>query len=102
VRLKFTPNEQLTLMAAIFNGDPAGPGSGNPVARDLNGLAFRLRDPPLLLAEINYAYNQASIEGSLHQEGAAHQTSKRQSTNNISQHGATYGAPRQFRSLCRD
>jgi porin len=82
VRLKFTPNDQLTLLAAIFNGDPAGPGSGNPVARDPYGLAFRLSDPPLLIAEIDYAYNQASSEGSLHQEGV--ETSKRKSSNNSS------------------
>lgn len=80
-RLKLTPDNQLTLMAAIFNGDPAGPGPDNPVARDLYGLAFRLRDPPLVIAEIDYAYNQAAAEGSVHQEGSRYQP-KQQSTNN--------------------
>jgi porin len=77
VRLKLTPNDQLTLMAAIFNGDPAGPGPDNPVARDRYGLAFRVRDPPLLIAEIDYAYNQAAVEGSVHQEGSRHQPKQR-------------------------
>jgi porin len=94
VRLKFTPSDQLTLMAAIFNGDPAGPGSGNPVARDPYGLAFRLRDPPLLIAEVNFAYNQASIAGNLHQEGAGQQIAKAQSSNNGSQ---SFGLPGSFR-----
>src|SRR5262249_24471407 len=58
VRLTWTPADQITLQAAIFNGDPAGPGPGNPVDRDPYGLAFRLRDPPLLIAELAYAYNQ--------------------------------------------
>jgi len=54
-RLKFTPSAQLTIMAAIFNGDPTGPGLGNPVERDPFGLAFRVNDPPLLMAELAYA-----------------------------------------------
>jgi porin len=72
VRLAFTPNEQLTVKAAIFNGDPAGPGAGNPVERDPFGLAFRVRDPPLLIAELAYAYNQPTSGSSPenpHQEG---------------------------------
>jgi porin len=37
------------------------------------------------MAEIDYSYNQASSERSLHQEGVAYQTSKRQSSNDSSQ-----------------
>ncbi len=72
VRLTVTPNDQLTFRAAVFNGDPAGPGPGNPVERDPDGLAFRLNDPPLLIAELAYAYNQAPSGGAQqnpHQEG---------------------------------
>jgi porin len=72
VRLAFTPNDQLTIRAAIFNGDPAGRGAGNPVERDPFGLAFRVRDPPLLIAELAYAYNQTkpgSGRENPHQEG---------------------------------
>ena len=57
-RIAYTPNDHLTVKAAIFNGDPAGPGAGNPVQRDPYGLAFRVSDPPLLIGEIDYAYNQ--------------------------------------------
>jgi porin len=52
------------LRAALFNGDPAGPGPGNPVDRDPFGLAFRVNDPPLLIAELAYAYNQEQAVGS--------------------------------------
>jgi porin len=58
VRLKVTPNNQLTVMAAIFDGNPAGPGVGDPVLRDPSGVAFRVNDPPLYMAELAYAYNQ--------------------------------------------
>jgi porin len=49
VRLAFTPNEQLTVRAAIFNGDPAGPGAGNPVERDpAHATKAALRHDPAL------------------------------------------------------
>lgn len=70
-RLLFKPLEKLTLLAAVFNGDPAGPGLGSPVYRDPFGVAFRLRDPPLFMAEIGYAHGEdsaAEIEQPL-QEG---------------------------------
>jgi len=58
IRLKITPNDQLTILAAVFNGDPAGPGEGDPQRRDPTGTSFRVSDPPLFMSEINYAYNQ--------------------------------------------
>jgi porin len=60
-RLQFKPNNQITLRAAIFDGDPAGPGSGDPVWRDPYGLAFRVEDPPFLIAEAAYAYGRGQI-----------------------------------------
>jgi porin len=82
VRLSWTPTDQLTVRAAIFNGDPAGPGAGNPVQRDPYGLAFRVSDPPLLIAELAYAYNQtkSSPRENPHQEGGGSPTSPRSST----------------------
>jgi porin len=73
-----TPTDQVTLRAAIFNGDPAGPGSGNPIDRDPYGLAFRLRDPPLLIAEFAYAWNQgnSSFQENPHQEGGGRPTAR--------------------------
>lgn len=71
-RLAFRPADPLTVRVAIFDGDPAGPGAGNPVERDPSGLAFRVKDPPLLIAELAYAYHQnqpGSPPENPHQEG---------------------------------
>ena len=57
-RLKLTPVEGFTLLAAAFNGDPAGPGPGDPQRNDRHGLEFRLRDPAFLIGEAQLAYNQ--------------------------------------------
>ena len=55
-RLKLT--DGLTLIGAAFNGDPAGPGPGDPQERDSSGTAFRLQDPVLIFAELWYAVGQ--------------------------------------------
>jgi porin len=81
VRLAFTPNDQLTIKAVIFSGDPAGPGADNPVERDPFGLAFRVRDPPLVIAELAYAYKQTkpgSGRENPHQEGMGARTGQPQ------------------------
>ena len=35
VRLKLTPSDQFAFLLGLFDGNPAGPGSGNPQQRDL-------------------------------------------------------------------
>jgi len=58
-RVLFSPNENLGLKAAVYNGDPVGPNcKGDPQVCDPAGLEFRLSDPPLLFAEGFYKYNQ--------------------------------------------
>ncbi len=54
IRAKVKVTDEITYLSAIFNGDPAGPGPGNPQARDFSGTAFRLNDPPLIFNEIWY------------------------------------------------
>src|SRR5579871_5159488 len=44
LRAKVQATDQLSLMAAVFNGDPAGPGPGNPQSRDASGTDFRVND----------------------------------------------------------
>jgi porin len=58
-RLKAELNRNVTVLAAIFDGDAAGPGIGDPQERNRYGLNFRVNDPPLVLGEVQYAYNQA-------------------------------------------
>ncbi|HZP79478.1 MAG TPA: carbohydrate porin [Pseudolabrys sp.] len=57
-RVKAELNEHVTALAAIFNGDPAGPGADDPQSRNRYGLNFRVNDPPLMIGEVQYAYNQ--------------------------------------------
>ncbi|WP_052536070.1 carbohydrate porin [Bradyrhizobium sp. ORS 375] len=59
VRLSFAATDAFTLRAAVFNGDPAGPGPGNPVQRDPLGLALRVNDPPFLIVEGISAWGEA-------------------------------------------
>jgi porin len=59
IRVKMTPTNQIALLAAIFNGDPAGTGfSGLQEIKDPAGINFRLKDPPFLINEAQYKYNQ--------------------------------------------
>jgi porin len=51
----FGPKDQgLSVWAAVFNGDPAGPGAGTPQSRDAGGMAFRVDDGAFAIAEIAY------------------------------------------------
>jgi porin len=58
VRLKVDPNQNLSLLLAVFNGDPAGPGPGDEQLRNRYGLNFRLRDPALIMTEAQWRANQ--------------------------------------------
>jgi porin len=59
VRVKVTPNDRLAFLMGLYNGDPAGSGfSGLQEIKDPAGLNFRLQDPPLLMTEVQYRYNQ--------------------------------------------
>ena len=59
VRVKFTPHPQWTFLAAIFDGDPAGPGTDNPQKRNRYGTNFRLKDPPFVIGEAQWNYATA-------------------------------------------
>ena len=59
VRLKVTPNDDLTLMMAIFDGDAAGPGLGDPQHRNRYGVNFRMSDPPFVIGEAQLKYGSA-------------------------------------------
>lgn len=58
VRVSLTPSKQLAFSAAVFDGDPAGPGTGNPQERDASGTSFRIGDGAFSIAEAAYALNQ--------------------------------------------
>jgi porin len=56
--VRVSPSDQWSFQTAVFDGDPAGPGSGNAQLRDPGGTAFRLDDPPFVISELAYAINQ--------------------------------------------
>ena len=50
-------SDNFTLIAAIFDGNAAGPGIDYPQLRDRYGLNFRVNDPPLVLGEMQFQWN---------------------------------------------
>lgn len=60
VRFAYAPNEQLITRLAVLNGDPAGscPADQDPQKCNPYGLEFPFDEPPLLIAEAAYSYNQ--------------------------------------------
>ncbi|WP_245344077.1 carbohydrate porin [Bradyrhizobium japonicum] len=56
-RLLVNLTDQLSVLGGIFDGDQAGPGPGDPQERNRYGVNFRVNDPPLLLGQIQYAWN---------------------------------------------
>jgi porin len=58
VRLKFEPTKSVTVLAALFNGSPSASGPEDPEIQNHYGLNFRVNDPPLAIAEMQYRYNK--------------------------------------------
>ena len=56
-RLRVNVNDNLTLIGAVFDGDAAGPGPGDPQLRDNAGINFRINDPPLAIGEAQFIWN---------------------------------------------
>ena len=48
------------MVGAVFNGDPAPPGTGDPQLRDKGGTAFRLNGHALSFGELWYSINQGA------------------------------------------
>jgi porin len=60
VLVTVTPNDRLKLMTAVYDDNPIGDCAEDldPGQCNTDGLDFSLDDPPLLLAEADYSYNQ--------------------------------------------
>jgi porin len=56
-RLRADVTDNLTLLGAVFDGNAAGPGSGDPQLRDRYGVNFRVNDPPLALYEAQFQWH---------------------------------------------
>jgi len=60
VLVTVTPNDSLKLMTAVYDDNPIGDCAEDldPGQCNKHGLEFRVDDPPLLLGETDYSYNQ--------------------------------------------
>jgi porin len=65
VRLKVDATKDVSLLLAVFNGDPAGPGPGDEQIRNHYGLNFRVNDPPFIMAEAQFRANQGEQDSGL-------------------------------------
>ena len=65
VRLKVDPTEDVSLLFAVLNGDPAGPGPGDEQIRNHYGLNFRVNDPPFLIGEAQFRRNHGKDDTGL-------------------------------------
>lgn len=69
-RFKYEPVPEVSLLFAVFNGDPAGPprdefDTRDEQIRNRNGLNFRVRDPALLMSEAQFRRNQGKDDKGL-------------------------------------
>ena len=54
-RARWKATDKFTVVGAVYNGDPAPPGRGDPQIRDRNGTAFRLNGNSYSVAELRYS-----------------------------------------------
>ncbi len=62
IRLKVDPVKDVSLLVAVLNGDPAGPGPGDPELRNRYGLNFRVNDPAFVIGEAQFLRNQGKLD----------------------------------------
>jgi porin len=57
IRVKAALSDNITAFGAVFNGNAARPGEGDPQLRDNHGLAFRVNDPPWVIGQVRWDYD---------------------------------------------
>lgn len=65
VRLKVDPIQNVSLLLAVLNGDPAGPGPGDEQLRNRYGLNFRVSDPAFIIGEAQFRHNHGKEDTGL-------------------------------------
>ncbi len=63
IRLRITPNEQFAALLGVFNGSPAGLGTGDPQRRNPSGTNFDLGSGVYVIGEVQYALNPGDNPG---------------------------------------
>jgi porin len=65
-RVRFAPTTALTLSAAVFNGNPAPPGPGDPQVRNSSGTNLLIGEGGFMpIAEISYSFDEQPISSTL-------------------------------------
>jgi porin len=64
-RIKYELPKDASLLFAIFNGDPAGPCTGDPDTCNRYGLNFRLNDPAFMMGEFQLRRNRGKDDTGL-------------------------------------
>ncbi|WP_428395367.1 carbohydrate porin [Lichenicoccus sp.] len=54
IRARWLINPAWTVLAGVYNGNPAGPGTGDPQRRDASGTLFRVGDGVFAIAEAQF------------------------------------------------
>ena len=63
---RFAPTTALTLSAAVFNGNPAPPGPGDPQVRNSSGTNFLIGEGGFMpIAEVAYSFDEQPISSTL-------------------------------------
>jgi porin len=65
VRLKVLPSENVALLFAVLNGDPAGPPPPDEQVRNRYGLNFRVGDPAFIIGEGQFRRNHGKNDTGL-------------------------------------
>jgi porin len=65
IRLKVDPVKNVSLLLAVLNGDPAGPGTGDEQLRNRYGLNFRVNDPAFVIGEAQFQRNMGKKDEGL-------------------------------------
>ena len=64
-RLLVNASDSVAILGAVFDGNQAGPGADDPQQRDRYGVNFRVNDPPLVLGQVQYSWNNTKGDPSL-------------------------------------
>jgi porin len=69
VRVRAKPSDAVTVLAGVFDGNPAGSNAGDPQKQNSHGTNFNLGNGALFIAEVQYAINQAPADPKAPQPG---------------------------------
>jgi porin len=64
-RIKYEFPKDASFLFAIFNGDPAGPCTGDPDTCNRYGLNFRMSDPAFMISELQFRSNRGKHDTDL-------------------------------------